>query len=487
MINWIKKKLNTFIQKNYFGFLRDVVGVWGRSNYKNNYTFSNFVQLCNDTYNTSPDIQEAINLITKECGELPLCYTDDKGQKVDNFNPSPELMRFLSRPLSTGGDLAELFRLCYVSWVISGEIHLIKKQSMRFADEFGMNMPIDSVLPIKPNYVSEIRYVDGTPSSIRLENTFFNEINGSNSSGGVSSMSKTIFEYEFFNGYLVGQIASKIRGNSALFGRGLGLIVTLLNDIGILKDGRAFNRNMLENQGRPSGVFYYPARTRQAQAGGGGRVGGGSGVGGSRTGSKVTEFADEEDIKRKFAGVENAGKFLFLKGGLDFKETQQKMTDLDFIPGLKFFRTSVASLFSIPPELYGDTDSSTFSNRREAREFFIGNTCVSTMNDFLQFFSDQILRPHFKEFGNLTLCVDENKLDETITKKVKLWEGVEKNHNMTINEKRELCGLKPVDDENAEMIIVPSSLTLLDDLGLTPQNDMNDPNQDPNQDDDDGD
>lgn len=470
MFNWFKNKISSLVEKSYFGFLRDIVGLWGRSNYKNNYTYANFVQLCNDTYNTSPEIQEAVNLIAKESSELPICYKDEKGNKVDNFAPTKELKRFLARPMSNGGDLPELFRLLYLSWVISGEMFLIKKQGVRFSDKFSMGKPIDSVMPVKPNFVTELRYVDGTPSEIKIENTYFNEINGINSQGGVSTNAKNHFGLEYFDGYLVGQVAFKMRCNLAVWGRGLGLMIPIINDIEILKRGREFNRNAIENQGRPSGVFFYPARTRAAQAGSGGRVGGGSSTsgGGSSMGNKVTAYSDEEDIARNFSGVENAKNFLFLKGGLDFKETQKSMVDLDFIPGLKFCRTSIASLFGIPPELYGDTDSSTFSNRREAKEFFIGNTCVSTMNDFLKFFSDQVLRPHFKEFGELKMCVDEAKLDETISKKFKLWEGLEKNHNLTVNEKRELCDLKPSQDENADTILVPSGLTPITDLGLNP-------------------
>ena len=64
-----------------------------------------------------------------------------------------------------------------------------------------------------------------------------------------------------------------------------------------------WNRNLLENEGRPSGVLFYPPVSMGASKP---LVGGGQ-----QKGTKKVE----EEAKHFFAGAENAGKILILKGG----------------------------------------------------------------------------------------------------------------------------------------------------------------------------
>lgn len=455
----VKAVKDFFAQKQFYGLLKDIVGFWGsRSGTRANYTYTNYRYLCDATYNYNPDFHEIVNLVARECAELPLCFKDDDGKKVETPNLSPEYLRFIRAPLVSGGSFKELVRLLFVTWDICGERWVIKKQNMSF-QEFNDKAPIDSVAVVKPNFITQIYYSDGTPSRIELENSFFHELNGyrpdltKNKPTGYHE--KRDYEVKYRNGDLISQIGWQIKESPTISGRGIGIAVPLLNDIEILNNGKIFNRSSLENGGSLSGYLYYPPKTRGAQKAGSARIGG-----------QESASSIEEDMKNKIAGPRNAKKFMFLKGGLQFKESQQTMRDLDFLSGLSYSRLSIANAKYVPPEVVGSQEASTFSNRREAREYFISNTCVSTMEEFLDFFNYHLLRPHFKEFKNMRLSVDKSVLDETVNKRTKLWESLEKTNTLTLNEKREMIGVDKSNEENADRILIPQGLGLIEEVGM---------------------
>ena len=453
----IKKITSLFAKKSigsFIGTAQSIFGYWARQSYKNNFTYANFYSLCDESYNSSPDLQEAIDKIAKECSNLPLCYMDCITKDThENFDPSPELNKFLYSPLTSGLSFAEFIRQCLVTYFVSGEIILLKSQG-NIEEDITIGRPLDSISVVKPNHLIRAIRSKGVIMEYQLSGLFFSEMNSLKSDPKSKSHGLQSYEATILNGQPVSKIAYLFKENLVVRGRGLGIVATLLNDIYILKNGREWNRTLLENEGRPSGVFFYPPNSA-------GALNQGQMVG---QGKRVTQSTQDDQIRNEFAGTKNAGKALILKGGLQYKETSYNMKDSDFIQGIKLSRGLISSALGIPAELFGSQESSTFNNKREAREYFISDTCVPLMNQILEFFSRQVLAPHYPEMQNKVLKVDTTKLEVSVKKRAEQMKALDEIDFLTINEKREKLNLKPVSSPNADTIMIPNSLKSIDNL-----------------------
>ena len=283
------------------------------------------------------------------------------------------------------------------------------------------------------------------PFRYQLSKSFFDRLGFKDYAGDM------YYDSKFQNGKLVNPISHFMNYNPIYIFRGLSILVSMLNDIEILYRGRKWNRSLLQNEGRPSGVFFYPPQSHKALNPGGGFVGR----------SKV-----EKEVLARFSGADNAGKALVLKGGLQFKEISYSMKDADFIGGLKFSRESIANRFGIPLQLFGFQEKSSYNNMKEAKVQFMFQTCIPFMSSFLEFLSISVLQPKGILGENEVLAIDIDKTEAAnILKQEKMME-LEKVHFLTPNEKREACGYERVTDMNADSLLVPSTLTPIEDLGL---------------------
>lgn len=118
-------------------------------------------------------------------------------------------------------------------------------------------------------------------------------------------------------------------------------------DIGISQD--KFERNFYLNRASTSGVFQYP-----------------------------TELSDEafqrlkKDIKKNYAGLNNAGVPMVLEGGGQFKEVTMKLTDAQFIESKRFRIEDVCRIFRVPLHLVQDLSRSTNNNiEHQSLEFIV--------------------------------------------------------------------------------------------------------------------
>ena len=427
--NTIKNLINKFFSIS--GNLSDLLGNYSRSVYKYNYGSADFVRLCTETYNRSTDFQEAIDLFSRGCADLPLCmaYRDKKTDIPEN------IQSFMKNPTKEQLVWSSFIKACFVNYFIGGEIFLLKDKDTK------------SVILIRPDEVSNIKVVDGVPWEYTISQSFFERNRFLN-----FEEKEHIFQSELKDGLWVSQVAHFFNRNPLFVERGLSIVVSLINDIEILFKGRTWNRSMIENEGRPSGVFYYPPNTTQ----------------GARPHSPLKGRAKvEEEIKSFYGGGVNAGKALFLKGGMQFQEVTYKMVDMDFLNGLQFSRESIANRLGIPLQMFGSEKSSTYNNMREARYGFYENTCVPFMNQFLHFFSLHILNDFFGEIRpEQTICIDRTKLYQKSPVFLDRITNLQAHYFLTPNEKREMLGLKRLEEDNMDMPMVPSNLVPIEDAGL---------------------
>ena len=427
-----KNLLQRNLVRKFFidGNLRDIIGRYSRSAYRYSWTAPQFAELCWKTYNLSLDLQQAIEIFSNGCNSLPICMSS---VSESNLPIPDEIKSFIENPSTEQLVWADFIHSCLVQYFVGGEIFLLKDQKNK------------KLTLIRPDEVTKVKVVDGAPWSYTISRSFFERTKLIG-----YELKDYEFESKFYDGYWHNQVAHFYHRNPVFFHRGLSIVVTLLNDIEILFKGRTWNRSMLENEGRPSGVFFYPPNTTS----------------GRRPHVPVRGHAKvEEEVKNYFSGELNAGKALFLKGGMQFKEVSYKMKDMDFLNGLYFSRESIANRLGIPLQLFGSEKKSTYNNMREARYSFYLSTCIPFYNKFLHFFTTQVVS-HFFGMQKNKICINKQKIFHASPMFLDQITKLKAENFLTGNEKRELLGFKPIEEDNMDKPLLPSNMVPVEDLGM---------------------
>lgn len=75
----------------------------------------------------------------------------------------------------------------------------------------------------------------------------------------------------------------------------------------------------------------------------------------------------EDKINEKYAGPRNAGRIALLDGGLKWQSMSVTPSEMDWLPAMQYNAGGLANLLNIPPQLIGDTSSTTYDNMQEAK------------------------------------------------------------------------------------------------------------------------
>ena len=77
-----------------------------------------------------------------------------------------------------------------------------------------------------------------------------------------------------------------------------------------------------------------------------------------------------KNIQEAWAGVRNAGKILFLDGGLKWQSLTITPENLEMLAARRFSTEEIARLYQVPPPIVGIWDHSTFTNSETAGRWF---------------------------------------------------------------------------------------------------------------------
>ena len=422
---------------------------WSQSAFRYDFTYSEFYRLCVETYKSNSDFQEALEILSINCAELPLCLKKIKDDSLVEDMPE-DLKKFLKVPLQNQKSWYQFLNMAIISYYVGGEIILFKNEDTK------------KLIFIQPNELTSVKNFNGRPYRFQVSPAFFQRVNLQ--AWQSQKTENSIFDNEIkvrggmeseFN-----KIAMMVSENVTIDNRGLSIVAGFLHHIGVLKQGPKWNYNILLNEGRPSGYFYYPAPDKTAAFM--------NMASSDAAGQKI-----EEEIKENFAGAENAGKSLFLKNGLAFKEVTMKAKDLDFISGLRYSREMIANRLRIPVALFGSEARSTFNNLKEMKEYFFLNTCKPFLNQILIFITNQIVHDFWPELKDFYLCVDIDKTEYASTKKRELEKETENLTYLTENEKRKRVGLEELKLDNMDIPIKKGGIPV-DQLGMTMPDDDDD-------------
>lgn len=139
-------------------------------------------------------------------------------------------------------------------------------------------------------------------------------------------------------------------------------------------------------------------------------------------------------------------------------------TDLQLLESMKLDRIDICNAFHISPVLMGNTDASTESNVVQAYKQLIYN-CVMTLGNTI---TDKLTRdicPPYEDRGEkLMIMFDYSVLPELADDMSKVAEALNKMYWLSINEKREFQGWGKSPEQNADKILVPKTMGLLEDI-----------------------
>lgn len=170
----------------------------------------------------------------------------------------------------------------------------------------------------------------------------------------------------------------------------------------------------------------------------------------------------KRDYGDKYAEARESGKPLFLSGGLEYQRVSLSPEELSYLESKNVSLNDILLMTGVPKAVLGVTDDVKFDNAEASFRIFLSET-IKPLLKSLTVKLDLKLIP---EDMDLTF-VDPTPVD--VERQLKKLETANTINAMTINEKREALDLDPVD--NGDVILVPFSVTPLEDAGAQGQQD----------------
>lgn len=164
-------------------------------------------------------------------------------------------------------------------------------------------------------------------------------------------------------------------------------------------------------------------------------------------GTQLTEL--EEQYKDKYAEAKSAGRPLFLGGDIDIEKTALSPQELAYLDTKVKTIDDLVFATGVPKALLGVTSGETFANADASIRIFLRETIKPLMDNLVNVLDWQLIPMEF----DLTYVDPTPEDTENTLKKI---EVADKVHALTINEKREMLGYKPV--KGGDVIMQPFNL-----------------------------
>lgn len=184
-------------------------------------------------------------------------------------------------------------------------------------------------------------------------------------------------------------------------------------------------------------------------------------------------------INSQFGGAENRNKSAIMKGVKEIKQISLSNADMQMEVLRRFSTEKVCAAYGVPRVLLGYTDGVNYTNHEGQMAQFITQTVRPRYEDLI---AEELTRQLLPE-----LDIDVEKYELSF-KQISL-EDVDSLHNrarlgfasgiFTLNEARAEVGLRPAEHEYADqhLIMGGANAVFLDEVGVNPTFDPNDPEQ----------
>ena len=166
-----------------------------------------------------------------------------------------------------------------------------------------------------------------------------------------------------------------------------------------------------------------------------------------------------ERFREEIGGADNAGDAIFLTGDLDWERASLTPEETSWIEGQKLSNRDISITEGVPPQLNGDTESSTYANYGEARKALYLERVIPV----LLYIRDEVnvwLTPRFGE--GIMLDIVKKEIEALQEERADEWNRLKQADWLTINEKRSAIGLEANDDErsNTPVVLLPRAGTV---------------------------
>ncbi|MCU7611194.1 phage portal protein [Anaplasma capra] len=191
----------------------------------------------------------------------------------------------------------------------------------------------------------------------------------------------------------------------------------------------SWNQAMLQNGARPSGALIVKTKDEK-----------------NSILTKEQYQRLKTQIEDFYTGPRNSGRPILLEGGLEWKEMSLSPKDMDFIESKNISAREIALAFGVPPQLLGIPGDNTYSNLSEARLALWEQTIIPNLESIIAHLNSWLVP---KYGSNMFLSYDKESISVLTEKRQRLWQYVQNATFMTINEKRSLFGLPPINGGNS--------------------------------------
>ena len=147
-------------------------------------------------------------------------------------------------------------------------------------------------------------------------------------------------------------------------------------------------------------------------------------------------------LEDQYQGSRNAGRPMLLEGGLKWVQMGMSPRDMEILETKYSSARDVSLAFGVPAQLMGIPGDNTYSNYQEARLAFWEDTVIPLVERQADNWTNSL----GEDFGGLEVRADYDHVPAIAGKKNTLWEMANKSMDLTINERRELKGYKPLAD-----------------------------------------
>lgn len=356
-----------------------------------------YKQFADQAYIKNVIAHRAINIVSQAAASVPWAlysYSDNNKVRIHKH----PILKLLNRPnpFSAG---AEFFENIYAYKLISGNAFIqVVAQENSLPKELHILRP-DRVSIVPDDLGNVIGYVHKVNS---IETFYpYNKLNGT---------SKILHIKNF---HPLDDL------------RGLSSIEAAAFSIDQHNQAAAWNKSLLENAARPSGALI---------------VKNNGAYDGNLSDEQYTRI--KEQLEDVFMGSKNSGRPLLIEGGLEWQEMSLSPKDMDFIEAKNSAARDIALAIGVPPQLLGIPGDNTYSNMQEARLALWEETIIPLL-DHLTDSLNHWLVPMFGEGIHIEYNI--NDISGLSARREKIWSRIENASFLSINEKRQMVGLSPID------------------------------------------
>jgi HK97 family phage portal protein len=211
---------------------------------------------------------------------------------------------------------------------------------------------------------------------------------------------------------------------------GLSPMQAASKNIDIYDDSLTWNRSILKNAGRLSGLLKWMGD-------------------GDPTPDQVAAIKKEFE---QYKGAKNAGGVMF-GNRLEFQEMSLTPKDMEYLAGKNMTMKDIARVYKVPPILLNIGSDATFSNMAEARLALWDEAVIPLLKCFVNELNASLMPRYGNTTDKLELVLDS--VTSLEPRRESLWKRARESDFLTINERRRMVGFDPVDD--GDDVYIPST------------------------------